>query len=413
MNTEKKIELIDKIIEYGIYVYILIMFLSKFEGVRNILIFGNFALWLLTLKYRKNLHILKEPVSILFWIYTGLTICFVVFSIDPLYSFRSLRNDIIKPILLYVVIATVMSDRKRLEGVLYICCVAALVIVINGYYSYFFHDTLLLRGDTALMHTGNTGHGRLARYLNTLFPFMFILFYAWNRQREIRILLAILCVASVFAIVLTTSREAYLAFFSMVFIWAFYLSRKREYNFLKIAAGIIAVILLLGTLSWFTVPSFRVRMASTRDQLSTMNLRTEAWVPAMYAISQRPLTGWGHGKAIFRYDKPYKDTPYKKAPERKSNASPKGTHNTFIKIMFHQGIIGLLPYIVLLLLSIKVFWKDALNSTGIKSYILTACVAVLVGNFILNSMLADLQFRYMAVILALGMAARGINHDKV
>ena len=179
------------------------------------------------------------------------------------------------------------------------------------------------------------------------------------------------------------------------------------------ASGMLAVILLLGTLTWFTVPSFRTRMSSTKDQLSTMNRRTEAWVPAMYAIRQRPIIGWGHGKNIFRYDEPYKDTPFKKAPERISNASPKWTHNTFIKILFHQGIIGALPYIILLLLSIHVFWKDALNSTGIKSYILIACVAVLVGNFILNSMLADLQFRYMAVILALGMAARGIDHYKV
>src|SRR4030067_2333399 len=125
---EKKYEFIDDIIAGGVYLYIVFMFLSKGESIRNILIFGNFALWLLTLKHRKNLHLLKEPIAILFWFFAGITVCSVFFSIDPFYSFLSLRNDPLKPVLLFVVIATEMSDRKRLEWAVYASSFAALFI---------------------------------------------------------------------------------------------------------------------------------------------------------------------------------------------------------------------------------------------------------------------------------------------
>ena len=81
----KKYETIDKIIAAEIYLYIIFMFVTKGEAIRNILIFSSFILWLTTLKYRKNKQILVEPVSILFWLFMITILLSVVFSIEPLY----------------------------------------------------------------------------------------------------------------------------------------------------------------------------------------------------------------------------------------------------------------------------------------------------------------------------------------
>ncbi len=400
----KKHEIIEKIIEYGIYLYIIFMFLTKGEGIRNILIFGNFGLWLFTLKHRKNLYLLNDPVSRLCWIFLGVTLFSVIFSIDPLYSFLELRGDPLKFALLFPVIATVMADAKRLKIVVYVSFFTAVLIVLIGYYSYFSHDIQLLRPDTLLMNTGNTGHNKFARYLNTLLPLTFILYFIWHKKPGLKALLIVSFIISVFALILSTSREGCIAFLSIAFIWALYLSRTRGYNFKKIIACLIIVIFLFGVLSWFYFPQVRERISNLSEDLYTFNERTEIWAPAIYAFKQRPLSGWGYGNRIFHQDEPYKDTPYKVAPS-------KGPHNTFLRILLLQGIIGAIPYALLLLIAIKVFWKEAFKTTGIKSYVLVACVSILIGNYIINSMLADLQLRYLAVVLGLGMAAKGIDED--
>ncbi len=402
---EKKYENMDRIIEFGIYLYIIFMFLSKGEGIRNILIFGNFGLWVLTLKYRNNLHLLKDPVSILCWVFLGVIPLSVIFSIDPLYSFLELRGEPLKIAVLYPVIATVMSSEQRLRRSVYVCFFTASLIVLIGYYSYFFHDIPVLRPDTPLMDTGGTGFNKFARYLNTLLPFAFILFLVWKKP-GLKLLLVFSCLTSILALILSTSREGYISFFCLVCVWAIYISRTRNLNFARIIASIAGVLLILGCLSWFSSPGVRERISPTFDHLPTLNERTDTWKAAMYAVVKKPLFGWGYGKHIFHQDEPYRDTPHKTAPV-------KGPHNTFLRILFLQGFTGLISYVFLLLVAIRAFWKQAFKTAGVRSHVLVACVSVLIANYIVNSMLADLELlsRNIAVVLGLGMAAKGTDED--
>ncbi len=84
-------------------------------------------------------------------------------------------------------------------------------------------------------------------------------------------------------------------------------------------------------------------------------------------------------------------------------------HNVFLDILFHQGIIGFIPYVLLVIVSMKIFWKEALKKEGMAGYILLACVSVLVGNYLLHAMFSLIKLRYLAVVIGLGMAAKGIG----
>ncbi len=401
---EKKHEFIDKVIEAGIYLYIVFMFLTKGEGLRNVLIFGNFSLWLLILKYRKNLYLLKEPVSILCWIFVGATLFSVIFSIDPLYSFLELRGEPIKFILLFSVITTVMADEVKLKRAVYVCFFTALLIVIIGYYSYIFLDIPMLKPYTPLMHTGHSGSNRFARYLNTLLPFSFILLFLLKKTGNKALFISLLTI-SIIALILSGSRGGYIAFFIIVFVWALYLSQIRRYNFKRVIVFLVLILFIFGALSWFYSPYGREKISNLSKQISTVNLRTEAWGPALDAIKKRPFFGWGYGYRIYYLDEPYRDTPYKIAP-------PKGSHNMFIKVLFHQGIVGIIPYVSLIIFSAVIFWREALKTSGIKSYILIACVSVIAGNFIFHAMLENTpRLHYLAVVLGMGMAARGIDEN--
>lgn len=404
---EKKYEVIDKIIEYGIYLYIILMFLTKGEGIRNILIFGNFGIWLLTLKHRKNLYLLKEPVSVLFWLFLGVTFFSVIFSIDRVYSLLELKGEPLKSALLFPVISTVFVNEERLKKMVNVIFLALIFIVSIGYYSYFFHNISVMKPDIAIMHTGFTGYNRFAVFLNSLLPFAFI-FLLLPKKTIVKVFLGLLLLISVIALILTSSRMGLISFFCIVFLWSLYFSKTRNYSFIKIMSVFTTAILITVTILWFSFPDVRNRVRPTSEQLRTFNLRTQAWEPAIHAILQRPIFGWGYGKRIFFQDVPFQNTQYKKAPA----IYPKNLHNTFIKILFHQGIIGLIPYLFLILFSIKYLWKRAFRHKGIRSFVLIASVSVLFGNYIVHSMTEEVpNLLYLSFILGLGVAVNSIDEN--
>ncbi len=398
INYEK----IEKVIEYAIYAYIFIMFLSKGEGIRNILIFGSFALWCLTLRHRNNLHLLKSPLAKLCYIFVGSTFVSVIFSIDPLYSFSEFKEEPIKLAILFSMITTVMSDEKRLLRTVYMCFFASVLVVSLGYYSYILYDLPNLKPETPLMYSH---YNRYAGYINTLMPIAFILFAIWKRI-DFKIIFTVIFTLEVLSLILSTSRGGYIAFFGISFTWSYFISRARGYPFSKVIAGIAIIVIIAGALSYLFFPN--VKEGITRSEsgdLYTLNERTGLWDAAITSIKNRPVFGFGYGSSIFFRDEPFLETPYKKAP-------PKGTHNEFIKIMFHQGIVGLLPYVLLIVSAIVIFWKEALRSSGIKRYILIACASVFVGNYVLHALFESMfKFHHIAFVLGLGMAAKGLNEN--
>jgi O-antigen ligase len=372
------------------------MFLTKGEAIRNILIFGNFSLWLLTLRYRKNLYLLKGLIPNLFWLCTGITVFSVVFSIDPLYSFSELRSEPLKAALLFPVIATVMANEKSLVRAVYTMYFTTILIVSIAYYSYFMHDIPVLKPDTVLMHAW---HNKFARYLCTVLPFGFILYFIWERN-WLKVFLIISIVLSVFALILSTSRGGYIAFFSIVCVWTVYLAREKTFSLKKALAIILSAVIFVGSVSMIFFPPVKERIYQLPEQLSTVNQRTETWISLLYASKEKLLFGWGYGERIFFQSEPYENSPYRKTPP-----PILGPHNTFLKILFHQGITSLVPYIILILLSIKEFWKKTNSQLKIKNYILVACVSVLIGNYILHSMLAVHYMHQLVIVLGFGIAS--------
>jgi O-antigen ligase len=399
---KKQYGLIDKIIEHGIYLFIFFLFLAKGEAIRNILVFGSFTLWAVTLNNRGNLSLLKKQLSIFCWVYLGSVVLSVLFSIDPLYSLSELKEKPLKFAILFTVISTVMADEERLKKAAVVCFITGMFMVLAGYYSYIFHDIRMLKPDTVLVHAW---HNKFARYLCMMLSYTFILYFVWRRT-VLKSLLVIVLIFSFIALILSTSRGGFLGFLGAVLVWSLYIARTKGYNFKKILAYILIVILVTGTFSYLTFPSVHRRINKLPKDIHTLTKRTELWEAAVYAIRVRPVFGWGYGDSLYRRDEPFKDTIYNKAPQ-----TEKGIHNVFLRIMFHQGLAGLISYILIIFTAAKEFWKEAFRTTGISSYMLVACVSVLVSNYILHAMLADVELIHLAVVLGLGMAAKGISEN--
>ena len=398
----RKYELTDSLIEAGIYLYIVFMFLTKGEGVRNVLLFGNFILWLTTLRHRQNLQLLRGPVAKAFWIFSGLTLVSVILSIDLSYSFRELKSDYLKSLILMPVLATVLADERRLLRAVRIMAGVGLFIALTGYYSYFAHGLDIVKADTRVLHTW---HNRFARYLNIFLPFTFILLVIrGNRWLRAGIGLTLALMAA--AVVLSSSRGGMAALAVSSAVWLLYLiTNVPQESKRRIYAASVAAGLCLAALVFY--PGIKGRRAITQGELSTFNKRTEAWEPSLQAIQRRPIAGWGYGVGIFKRNEPYQTGKFVKTP----TITP---HNSFVSVLFHQGLLGLLSYAAMIVLAIREFMKKA-DSMAPAALVLVACVSVILGSYVFHSIVDSIEKEtiHLAFVLGMGLAAEGVRSRRL
>ncbi len=397
----------DRIIEYSVYAYVILMFLSKGEGIRNIIIYGSFTLWLTTIRHRKNTGLLITPPASAFWIYAAVSVFSVIFSLDPHSSFHAFRGSILKACLLFPVIATVMTGEQKLKNLCLVCLLSTVLMASIGYYSYAFQDLPNLKPNIPLM---NVYHNKFARYMNTLIPFAGVLFFVY-RGRLYRALLSSVFLYLVTSIILSTSRGGYISLLTIVIIWAVYIARMKNIALGKVIVPLVTVILLSGGLSYYLVPAVHNRINNLQEEAGSVHGRTIAWNAALSAIRERPLTGWGFGKQIFHMDEPFFNTPSGKRPMYHENEPFDDPHNTFLSLLFHQGLAGFVPYCAMLFISISFFCRKAFPYSGIRSYILIACISVLAGNYIMHAMFTLFRAKHLAFILGAGIAAAGTDED--
>lgn len=402
---EKRYEIIDRIIELEIYLYIIFMFLTKGEGIRNVLLFSGFFLWLITLKYRKNKDILKEPIAIFFWIFIGTILLSVIFSIDPLYSFKRLRDEPLKAVILFCLISTTLSNEVRLKRFVYLTFPILIFTISVGYYSYFAYDLPLMKPVTAIRHAWHT---RFALDIDTLLPFVLILLIL-HKDTTIRIVIVMTVICSILALIMSTSKGGIANFLSMLIVLSVYLCVRSKKNVTLILTGLVIFMVVLGGLFYGLYP--KDKMVNLQKDITTLTRRTEIWGPLISAAYNKPVFGWGYGSRIFKIDKPFEHTPYKVAPINK-DTDFRNPHNPFLRIFFHQGIVGLIPYIILHVIALTTFWKGALSSRNLRSYILIACASILIGSYLVNAVVENSELTDLTFSLGIGLAAVNSGREK-
>lgn len=400
---QRKFEILDRVIEAGVYLFIFFLFLTKGEGIRNILLFSNFSLWLVTLRYRKNRSILIEPVPLLYGGFIISVLISVVFSIDILYSFKELEGDFLKSLLFFPVLSTVLSDKKRLKRFVYVSIFLLIFIVSNGFYSYLVYNMPVMMSETPLRHAF---HNRFAIDLNTFLPFLFALFLI-SKKKTSRILLSTIIMITIIAIIMSASRGGFAAFLFTFFVWLIYSFKKRA-NLLPVIGGIIIVFICSGILSFFFIEGVKERLLRTKHDYVSINKRVNAWIPLLYSVKERPVFGWGYGNEIFRMDLPFEKTPFKESPYKK-DIEVRDPHNNFLGVLFNQGIVGFILYLALLIIATKTFWSNANSPCNLKNYILISCTSVLIGTYFIHGLSEVLKFRYLTLILGIGIAAQNLQ----
>ncbi|MEN2986545.1 MAG: O-antigen ligase family protein [Thermodesulfovibrionaceae bacterium] len=390
----KFIRNIPLLMEINTYIVILLAFLSKGEGVLNFILFFNFILWLIAIKFDfSKANFFRDSVSICFYLYILSIIISIFFSIEPSYSLSQAIKDPLKSFLFFPVFLWVINNEIKLKRVAFILLLLLIIYNLNGYYSFFFKN--IYYSDTWLLHTTLNRYGGL---LSLLISFG-ILYFLYERNINIRILTALIIIATVLAIILNATRTAYLSLFIILLLWIVFYFRKK---FIKGLFSFLLFIGILGIIGWYSSDFVKTKIVKTKEDFTTFNYRTIGWISAIEASLNRPIVGWGYGKKIFHSDTPFMNTSFKTSP-KKSNIGLETPHNTFLAVLFHQGIIGFIPFVGMFFLTIKKLLFKLNSERKFLNLLRVSTLLSFVGYFGIFAFFNPTKFFYFSIFISIGL----------
>ncbi len=395
-HTEKSEKRTDQylffILEYGVYLYVFWLFFDKGESLRNIGLYSAFAVWLILVFFRKRVTFSLDVITLGFFIYLGSTVLSTIFSVDPIYSFTALKKDVLKAVITFFIISTCFTQRMllRMSGVM---CITGLILLSLGLFGFITGDTNIYTSKNIFLSADKNQYGF---YIGLLFPF-FIMAFAISSILRKKLLWGLASSWAVFGAVFSASRGAMGNVFTTILVFVFFLFKKKHLKIL-FAGSFILILLAIFTFKFWPEP-LKFRLLSTPHHLSTFDDRTvNFWIPAMEAVKKRPILGWGYGKKLARDPRPFENS---KTPD----FTKKGQlHNSFITNLFHQGIVGLLSYLYMLLSTGFVLFRIAKEETDERKILALTLLSIIVGSFFVNSFLKTVAFRRVAPLLAMSAA---------
>ena len=378
--------------EYGIYLYIFLLLFDKGEGLRTIGLYGALAAWLILTLFTKRITISIDIITCFFFVFIASAILSAFFSIEPMYSLSALMNDALPATAAFLILSTYFNNTTTLR-LSKVICFSGFIILIFGLHSFLSDKGHLYTSRNIFLSVDKNEYGF---FVGLFLPFFIMFFFKSNKGWKKR-LWGLSSIWGISGTIFSASRAAICNIFAALGIWAVFLLKRYHLKKALIATIIIVLFIIVSFNFWPKL--IKRQIVSMPEEMWTLHWRTYLfWEPALEALKKRPLLGWGYGKKIYRDQRPFENG---KKPDWDLKG---GLHSTFITILFHQGIFGLLSYLFLLFSTSFILIKIMRGETDENKFLALALLSVIVGSFFVNSFLLSVPFRRIAPILGMSSA---------
>jgi O-antigen ligase len=368
-----------KIMEYGIYLFIVVLFWGyttsfKFLGLYIPAIFFFMRIMLTKRVYR----FWKCPLFIAIILFSISGILSTIWAVNTLESLIFFEKNILRLILIYVIIVSVFDDKKRFSRLLYVIALTSILYLFvsyNIYYEEYISLGYIRRGEIS----------KIAWPLVYILPFMML--KAVNVKNNFqRILWIMVIYLSVFSLIMSGQRSAVLGLIGVLFVWVVFSNLSTR---LMIVSGII---LCAGVAIVFAsnFPTIKVYLEEY-----TSPGRHYIYEIYMDVFKDNYCLGLGLD------DKAMLDA-YDVARRKEIVKTIQSPHCSYLTIAVKQGIIGLISYISLLLVSIFSLLRRirGLPFTRYKAIGITL-ISCFVGMYIIYGLVDGLVIMPLAVLIGI------------
>lgn len=393
------------ITEFGICLYLFFLFFDKGQTFRDIGLYSSLFSFISLALISRKIKISFNIIDYAFFSFVFSIILSIFFSIEPSASITYFGKDVIKTSAVFFIIAK-FFDGERLIRLIKVFCISGALILILGLQGFINDPNKIYSSNNIFL---SVNRNEYAFFVSIYIPFLFMLTVK-NIKIYKNFIWHVLFLWALCAGILTGSRASSAGILTSLITFILMLSFDKKYHNIakKILLYFVILILVLSIVVFFTnsgLESIKSHWLSTPEQIKTFNLRTTCfWIPAMDAIKQRPVTGWGYGGKIARDPRPFVNTKgiclqYKG-----------GLHNTFISILFHQGLIGFISFIFLLFSSLLMLIRTAKNKQEEKKLLAISLLSLIIGCFIVTSLALSVPVSRIAPFM--GMVSALIGESK-
>jgi O-antigen ligase len=245
-----------------------------------------------------------------------------------------------------------------------------------------------------------------ANELSSLATLVFWLSFSKKRTRH-TILVWLLRAVLIYVIIGARSRVSVVAFLLGGLVYLLFASRDYLKRWVTVSAGVGALstfFLLTLCLNqvWATDIVEYGRRGQTRAALSTLSARTLIWEHVLNKSTESPITGHGYGVSRLTMG----SVP-------KASFQPYHCHNALLEVFFNTGIIGLIPFLLILVYDLK--WIMTFSrlrctlSAGLALHAICSIVILLTSSMFEISLVARVapaQFLFFFYLLVLDREKR-------
>jgi O-antigen ligase len=390
--------------EYGVYVFVCLMFSGKLSTLREFGIYLPVLLWLALCLIKKELDLQwKEPLFICLLIFFLSAVVSSLFSVNPFASL-TFKKEYLKIVLLYVAVSTTFARTEKLKKLTLLLAFAGIGYLILGCYQIV----------SDLLRSGLINYGE-TRYFSTVFLFFlpFIILQDILSGESRKFFWKVPLIGSISGILILNVRGGWLALAVVLGIWIYFSRGKLKSSpvFRRFGIKAAAIALASTALVFLLFPSQYAMVKSHTIQKVQMSMRLGFWKSFLQMSAERFFLGHGLDDRVMtqEYKESYKSSTGTYPPEE----DPSSPHNEFIKILYQQGVAGLIAFILLLAVFIVRMVKTFVaESSGDRFFIGIAVVSPVIGEYVIRCLSEDRSLIPLGVLL--GMAGAFLKKpDKV
>lgn len=407
----------DKILTFLLSVYILMQPLIPTNSIkiRKVKVSGDLALVLIFLVYIVNILIseksrnnLTDGIKDFFKDYLSLSMFLLALIMFVSISYASDKKIALSEsirfssyVVLYFIIKYECNNKKIYNIMLQSYIAVCGILSVFGIYQYFTGIGLARKfkysiyASERISSTMDNPNNLAAFIILAIFPLIMISIYEKNKIRKIYFSL-VTCISFI-CLVLSSSRSAYLGFgigliaLAVVYNWKF------------------IFIFLFGSGFAFLIPKVSMRIKAVFDPAQD-NSRISLWKVALKMIKDHPVLGVGNGNYASLYDAYVKRYPELKYPDFKKYP----THNSYLKVESELGILGIISFLSMLMLSVNRVKKliDECNDKFYKFFytgFIASMIAFYCMNFVDNLFFVPKTTVFFWILLAI---SQGILYRK-
>lgn len=251
-------------------------------------------------------------------------------------------------------------------------------------------------------------------------PFVLIVFKRLNNV-FLKALLFLVAVLSFYFIFALSSRSVFIAIFSSVLLFIFsllalYFFKKTNYiKGLISSVSVSYLIPLFIAYALFNLSSVNQTDVQLSNRISTINVDDEStsnrirfYKHALNQVSQDPFFGVGAGNWKFK-------SIYFDRLNIKGYTVPYHVHNDFLEIFTELGLLGLITYLALFIISFSYIFKSLVNANSQNEIYISFMLLISLSSFFVDS---NLNFPHARLIqlafflLTLSFSSRTLRKQK-